>query len=136
MPIIYSLVARQQNVLCEYTEGSGNFMTYARAVLRDVDERNHPTDTRNVFTVDGHNFFYYTFDGLIYLCMCDESFQSNVAYAMLMETKDEFLSRYGQKGKTAIAFSMKGFESQLKTLMIKYDSMKIDTKITQVFRFF
>ncbi|OQS07104.1 vesicle-associated membrane protein [Thraustotheca clavata] len=132
MPIIYTLIARQQNVLCEYTEGTGNFMTYARAVLRDVDERNHPTNSRNVFTVDGHNFFYYTFDGLIYVCMCDELFQSDVAYAMLIETKNEFLSKYGQKGKTAIAYSMKSFDMSLKNLMLKYDNIKIDTKMTQV----
>ncbi|OQS01034.1 vesicle-associated membrane protein [Achlya hypogyna] len=132
MPIIYALVARAQNVLCEYTEGTGNFMTYSRAILRDVDERNHPTDTRNVFSVDGHNFFYYTYDGLIYVCMCDELFQSNVAYAMLLETKNEFLAKYGQKGKTAIAYAMRSFDTHLKALMLKYDSVKIDTKLTQV----
>ena len=132
MPIIYALIARQQNVLCEFTEGTGNFMTIARAVLRDVDEGNHTTETRNVFTIEGHNFFFFIFDELIYLCMCDDFIRANVAFAMLDETKTEFLAKYGQRGKTAIAYAMKDFDVHLKALMEKYEHVKIDSPLTQV----
>ncbi|EQC38674.1 hypothetical protein SDRG_04370 [Saprolegnia diclina VS20] len=132
MPVIYALVARAQNVLAECTEGTGNFITYSRAILRDVDDHKYPPETRNSVAVDGHVFYYYLSDSLIYVCMCDERFQSSVAYALLTEIKHEFLSNYGNKGKTANAYAMKGFETHLKGLMTKYDNVKIDTKLTQV----
>ncbi|RHY04763.1 hypothetical protein DYB25_000667 [Aphanomyces astaci] len=123
------MIARDLAVLCEYTEEPVDTepAKFAHAVLRDIVDKAHPTETRNVFTMGKRVYYYYLFDGLTYICMCDETFQREAAYAMLEETKNEFLSRSGHRSKTP-----KDFAPHLHAIMTKYENVKIRTKIDVV----
>eukprot|EP01147_Barroeca_monosierra_P000390 gene390-3736_t len=60
MSIIYSLVARDNQILAEYTESSGNFTTVTQSILDKVPAKNQKCT--------------YVYDSIIYLCMTEESF--------------------------------------------------------------
>uniref|UniRef100_K3XBK8 V-SNARE coiled-coil homology domain-containing protein n=1 Tax=Globisporangium ultimum (strain ATCC 200006 / CBS 805.95 / DAOM BR144) TaxID=431595 RepID=K3XBK8_GLOUD len=137
MSVVYALIARQQSVLCEYTDKSGNFPTVTRVVLKQLAQQQGSADvtpgaTKSVFPYNEFNFFFLREDGLTYMCMAEEQVQTNVAFAMLAELKDAFVAHYGEQGKTAIAFGMMPFASTLEALMKKYDNYKIDTPLSQI----
>ncbi|DAZ94911.1 TPA: hypothetical protein N0F65_003081 [Lagenidium giganteum] len=137
MSLVYALVARQQNVLCEYADqsSSGNFPTITRAVLKHLAEQEaagSAIQPRSVSPYNEFNFFFLNDKGLTYLCMAEETVQANVAFMMLVELKDAFVAKYGDKGKTAIAYAMAAFSSEIGTLVKKYDNYRVDTPLTQV----
>ncbi|CAK4149186.1 unnamed protein product [Aphanomyces euteiches] len=129
MPISHVVIARDLAVLCEYTEEpiDSEPIKFSHAVLRDIFEKRHPTETRNVFVMGQRVYYYYVCDGLTFMCMCCELFQREAAYAMLEETKNEFMARSMHKSKTP-----KDFVPQLKALVAKYEHIKIRTKIDVV----
>lgn len=134
MSIVYALIARQQSVLCEYTDKSGNFPTVTRVVLKHIAQQSADAaaESRSVFPYNEFNFFFLHDDGLTYMCMAEEPVQTNVAFAMLAELKAAFVEHYGERGKTAIAFGMMPFAPTLESLMKKYDNFKIETPLAQV----
>ncbi|RLN47603.1 hypothetical protein BBJ28_00005599 [Nothophytophthora sp. Chile5] len=135
MSIVYTLVARQQNVLCEHTDKSGNFPTVTRAVLKHLAQ-NQPNAsspaTKSVFPYNEFNFFFLHDDGLTFMCMAEERVHANVAFMMLAETQAAFLARYKQQGQTALAYAMASFNTTLDSLMKKYDNYKMETPMSQV----
>ena len=136
MSVIYTLIARQQHVLCEYTEAGGNFPTVTRSVLRSLAQQQQDATTtsatRSVFPYQEHNFYFLSERGLTYLCMADAAVPSNVAFALLAEMQAKFVHQYGDQAQTAIAFAMTAFNAELHTLMKKYDNLKLDTPMAQV----
>ncbi|RLN06028.1 hypothetical protein BBJ28_00004484 [Nothophytophthora sp. Chile5] len=135
MSIVYTLVARQQNVLCEHTDKSGNFPTVTRAVLKHLaqDQPNASSPaTKSVFPYNEFNFFFLHDDGLTFMCMAEERVHANVAFMMLAETQTAFLTRYKQQGQTALAYAMASFSTTLDSLMKKYDNYKMETPMSQV----
>lgn len=123
MSIVYALVAREQTVLCEYTEAGGNFPTITRVVLRKIARNETPiTANRCTFAYDNHRFHFLLHEGLIYLCMTDPEIKTSVIFAMLEEMKKEFLMKYGDQGRTSIAYAMSDFSKVLKVLVQKYEN--------------
>lgn len=123
MSIVYALVARQQTVLCEFTEAGGNFPTITRVVLRKISRNEtSPTANRCTFAYDNHRFHFLLHDELIYLCMTDADIKTNIIFSMLEDMKKEFLKQYGDRGQTAIAYAMSNFSHTLKTLIEKYEN--------------
>lgn len=130
MSIVYALVSREQQVLCEYTERTGNFPTVTRVVLQQIAQR---TEARGVERYDdAFNFFFLTHDTLTFVCLAESQVHVDVALMMLKEVQTEFLRQYEEQAKTAIAFSLSAFSSTLASLMKKYDNYKIDTRLAQV----
>lgn len=140
MSVVYALIARQQSVLCEFTDKSGNFPTVTRVVLKHLAQQQgadsgstaSPGATKSVFPYNEFNFFFLHEEGLTYMCMAEEQVQTNVAFAMLTELRDAFVEHYGEQGKTALAFGMMPFAPTLAALMKKYDNYKIETPLSQV----
>ncbi|TYZ58952.1 hypothetical protein PybrP1_001812 [[Pythium] brassicae (nom. inval.)] len=135
MSVVYALIARQQSVLCEYTDKSGNFPTVTRVVLKHIAAQQlsgEVPESKSVFPYNDYNFFFLHDDGLTYMCMAEERVQTNVAFALLAELKTAFVAQYGAQGKTAIAFGMMPFAPTLEGVMKKYDNFKIETPLTQV----
>lgn len=135
MSIVYALIARQQSVLCEYTDKSGNFPTVTRVMLKHIAAQQLTGETpesKSVFPYNDFNFFFLHDDGLAYMCMAEERVQTNVAFSLLVELKTAFVAQYGAQGKSAIAFGMMPFVPTLEGLMKKYDNFKIETPLTQV----
>lgn len=132
MSVVYALIARQQSVLCEYTDKSGNFPTVTRVVLKHIAQQSSVAATKSVFPYNEFNFFFLHDDGITYMCMAEEQVQTNVAFMLLAELQAAFVDHYGEQGKTAIAFGMMPFAPTLESLMKKYDNFKIDTPLAQV----
>lgn len=123
MPIIYSLIARDQLILAEYTSTSGNFQAVTRRILEKIP----PKDCKMSYVYDRfdyifcklllisllhwsgpdrHIFHIMLVDGLTYLCMADEEFGRRVPFTFLEDIKNRFSATYGDKGKTALAYAM------------------------------
>lgn len=133
MSIVYTLIAREQVVLCEHTEAGGNFPTITRVVLRKI-ARNETSATSNrcTFAYDNHRFHFLLHDDLIYLSMTDNEIKTSVVFAMLDEIKNVFLRQYGDRGKTAIAYAMSGFSPEVKALVAKYENSKAGDQFDEV----
>ncbi|KAH7474792.1 hypothetical protein PRIC1_013076 [Phytophthora ramorum] len=135
MSIVYTLVARQQSVLCEYTDQSGNFPTVTRAVLKNLAQHEPSASaaaSKSVFPYNEFNFFFLHDDGITYMCMAEERVHANVAFMMLAELQTLFLAKYKQQAQTALAYAMAPFNPTLDTLMKKYDNYKLETPMSQV----
>eukprot|EP00635_Sarcinochrysidales_sp_CCMP3193_P008396 CAMPEP_0118895282 /NCGR_PEP_ID=MMETSP1166-20130328/3698_1 /TAXON_ID=1104430 /ORGANISM="Chrysoreinhardia sp, Strain CCMP3193" /LENGTH=221 /DNA_ID=CAMNT_0006834285 /DNA_START=152 /DNA_END=817 /DNA_ORIENTATION=- len=102
MTILYALVARGSTVLAEYTFTSGNFPTITRVLLGKIPE----ADGKMSYVYDQYVFHYIVENKLTFLCMADESFKRRVPFAFLDDVKNRFFATYGDRGQTAIAFSM------------------------------
>ncbi|KAG6611322.1 Vesicle-associated membrane protein [Phytophthora cinnamomi] len=135
MSIVYTLVARQQSVLCEHTDQSGNFPTVTRAVLKHLAQHEPSASapaSKSVFPYNEFNFFFLYDDGITYMCMAEERVHANVAFMMLAEVQTMFLAKYKQQAQTALAYAMTPFNSTLDSLMKKYDNYKLETPMSQV----
>ncbi|KDO19185.1 hypothetical protein SPRG_14796 [Saprolegnia parasitica CBS 223.65] len=102
MPIVYALIARGKTVLAEYTASSGNFPTVTRVLLAKIPL----DDSKMSYVYDKHVFHYVVKDGITYLCMADNDFKRRVPFQFLDDLKARFLTTYGDRGRTAIAFAM------------------------------
>lgn len=137
MSIVYALVARNQHVLCEHTEKTGNFPTVTRAVLKHLSDHESAniasaTTVKSVFPYNDFNFFFLHDDGLTYMCMAEDKVAASVAFMMLTDVKTAFLGQYKTQAHTALAYAMAAFSSTLDTLMKKYDNYKVETPLSQV----
>jgi vesicle-associated membrane protein 7 len=66
-------------------------------------------------------FHYEVFDGLTFLCLTDEAFGRTMPFLFLEDVKKRFLSEFGNKWKTAIAFSAQTeFGRVLKQLGVRF----------------
>ncbi|GMF47388.1 unnamed protein product [Phytophthora fragariaefolia] len=135
MSIVYTLVARQQSVLCEHTDQSGNFPTVTRAVLKHLAQHEpnaSASASKSVFPYNEFNFFFLHDDGITYMCMAEERVHANVAFMMLGEVQTMFLAKDKLQAQTALAYAMSSFNPTLDSLMKKYDNYKIETPMSQV----
>jgi len=129
MPILYSLVARDQTVLAEYATASGNFISVTRLILEKVTS----TDTRKSYAYDRHVFHYMVKDGLTFLCMADEAFQRRIAFAFLEDIRNRFMANYSSSARRAMAFGMnEEFARVLSTQMNFYSNDPAADKISEV----
>mmetsp|Transcript_5082 Transcript_5082/g.7171 ORF Transcript_5082/g.7171 Transcript_5082/m.7171 type:complete len:180 (-) Transcript_5082:459-998(-) len=58
------------------------------------------------YVYDQYVFHYIVENKITFLCMADESFKRRVPFAFLDDVKNRFFATYGDRGQTAIAFSM------------------------------
>lgn len=131
MPIIYSLVSRTTAVLAEFTSPglSGNFSTVTRVLLTKIPK----TDEKLSYIYDKYVFHYVVSSGLTYLCMADQQLPRSVAFEFLDDIRNRFISTYGERAKTAIAFAFNAdFQRVLQTQMDHYNAPRADDKVTRV----
>jgi len=129
--IVYALIAREDQVLCEYTAATGNFSQYIRLLLPKISG----ADERKSFMAkeEGYAFHYEVKDGLTYLCLADLKFDRMPCFRYLTNIRQRFLSTYGERWKTAIAFSFNAdFRTQLQKQMIVANSDVGNSKIDQI----
>jgi len=118
MPIIYSLVARGTVVLAEHTDSQGNFITVTQRILEKIPSE----DAMMSYIYDKYIFHYIVEGGLIYLCMADESFGRRIPFSFLDNIKNRFISSYGDRGKTAVAYGMNADFSRVLQIQMNYFS--------------
>jgi len=135
--IIYALVARGQNVLAEYTERQGNFEQVTRRLLNKIDVSKN-TSMSYVYPKEAYAFHYLVDDGIIYLCMADESFGRRVPFQFLYDMKQRFKSSFEGQAKTAVAYAFNAdFQGVIRRLIEKANNPKseyrnTDSKITEI----
>jgi vesicle-associated membrane protein 7 len=121
-PIFHALIARGTTVLAEYTPRTGNFPTVTRTVLTRLGAR----DTKASYAYDGCIFNVLIDDGIVYMCLTDESDKHRrIAFAYLEDVKTKFRADYGERVHSAIAFSMNSeFQRYLHSRMDHFNDEK------------
>ena len=78
MSLIYTVVARENLMLVEYTPFSGNFVLTAQQILKMC------SPTRKYIKYSANNYiFYVLYLDLIYMVMCDVKYSERIAFAYL-----------------------------------------------------
>eukprot|EP01083_Nonionella_stella_P002562 7355_1 len=114
--IIYALVSRGSDVLAEHTERTGNFEQVTRQLLKQIP----PEDKSMSYSYEKcHYMFHYVVaDGITYLCLTDEGLSRIVAFRFLEDVKNRFVDTFGDRAKTAIAYSFNpDFQGVIRRLM-------------------
>eukprot|EP00730_Choanoeca_flexa_P008320 TRINITY_DN12475_c0_g9_i2.p1 TRINITY_DN12475_c0_g9~~TRINITY_DN12475_c0_g9_i2.p1 ORF type:complete len:253 (+),score=47.67 TRINITY_DN12475_c0_g9_i2:41-760(+) len=99
MALIYSLVARGNTILAEYTDSSGNFTTVTQNILDKIPSR----DQKCTYVYDQYLFHYIREEGIVYLCLADEGFGRRIPFAFLAQISKDF-SPYKNGAHKAIAY--------------------------------
>jgi len=82
---------------------------------------------------ESHYFHYLVDDGIVFLCMAEESFGRRIPFTFLDDVKNRFKSTYGNRGKTALAFAMQAdFSRIIQNLMEYYSNDANADKINRV----
>mmetsp|Transcript_1653 Transcript_1653/g.2314 ORF Transcript_1653/g.2314 Transcript_1653/m.2314 type:complete len:221 (+) Transcript_1653:38-700(+) len=122
--LIYSLVAKAGNsvVLAEHTTANGNFIMVSRIILQKIPPEHE--GRKMSFAYDTHVFHYMVEDGIIYLCMTDDSFPRRIAFAFLNDIRSNFTGTYPPEVvQSAMAFQFnEGFSRTLSERMEYYSS--------------
>jgi len=114
--IIYTLVSRGSDVLAEHTERTGNFEQVTRQLLKRIPAENKIMSY--VYPKEKFVFHYIVEDGITYLCMADEAFGRMVPFRFLDDIKEKFIDTFGDRAKTAIAYSFNpDFQKVIRRLM-------------------
>ena len=102
--VVYALIARRRDVLCEYTDGniSGNFPTVTRVLLQKLPV----ADGRACYIYDESQFSYIVDEGITFLCMASQSFKARLSFSFLEDVKERWRARFGAVENTALAFSL------------------------------
>lgn len=118
MSLIYTVVAREEVLLTEFTPFSGNFVLTAQQILK----RCSPSRKYGKFSASNY-IFYVLYEDLIYMVMADAKYSERIAFAYLDNIRKIFLSRYPLD--SARRMSMYGavdFASTLRGNMELYNS--------------
>jgi len=132
MPLLYSLVSRDVNVLAEYqVDGvTGNFSTISRVLLRKISPG---VEEKRSFQHEQSAFHYIQSDSIIYMVMADKDVRPSRAFAFLDQVKSRFTAQYGQRAHTAIAFSFNAdFSRILKAEMERFNEVSADDKFNAI----
>ncbi|KAG0343861.1 Vesicle-associated membrane protein, partial [Podila humilis] len=131
MSIIYALVARGTIILAEYTSSSGNFTTVTEAILEKIPDQN----SKLSYVYDRYLFHYICEDGLIYMCMADDSFGRRIPFAFLQDIKERFLSDYSREralSSNIVPFGMNEFSKTIAKQMEYFSTNPNADRIKQV----
>ena len=129
MSLLYSVVARGQVVLAEFTDASGNFPTVTRLLLGKIDE----SESKRMSLLQGeHQFHYLVHDGITFLCLTDalgksEPGKLRLAFSFLDSVRAAFFTAHGERAHSAIAFELnESFAPVLRSQMEGFNSGKAD----------
>lgn len=113
--IIYSLVARGNTVLAEFSTASGNFSQVTHAILGKIPNG----DSKLSYAYDGFLFHIVVASEITYLSMCEEKFERRVAYAFLAEIRSQFDKSFSQIARNAHAYELnRAFSKVLREQMV------------------
>jgi len=112
MPIIYTLIARPPSsplIDSTHPAHTGNFATIAQKILANIPKAQQEDGQKVTFVFEGHTFNFRAERGLMFMCMCDESFGRSRPFQFLKDIIDTyFLMFSGEEtvleGATARSF--------------------------------
>ena len=103
--LLFSLVSRGAVVLAEQGSDKTEAARAAPRVARRIIEKLSASNNRVTYSQDSHLYHILCENGIIYLCMADESFGRRVPFAFLEDIKQRFSSQYGATVSTALAYA-------------------------------
>ncbi|KAH0471081.1 hypothetical protein IEQ34_000804 [Dendrobium chrysotoxum] len=103
MAILYAVVARGTVVLAEFAAVTGNTGAIARRILERLPPE---SDSRLCFSQDRYIFHVLKADGLIFLCMANDTFGRRIPFAYLEDIHMRFMKNYGRVAHSALAYAM------------------------------
>ncbi|PKU64709.1 vesicle-associated membrane protein 714 [Dendrobium catenatum] len=103
MAILYAVVARGTVVLAEFAAVTGNTGAIARRILERLPPE---SDSRLCFSQDRYIFHVLKADGLIFLCMANDTFGRRIPFAYLEDIHMRFMKNYGRIAHSALAYAM------------------------------
>lgn len=128
--ILYSLIARDVNVLAEQTASgvAGNFAAITRVLLKKIPVGE---DGKMNYVYDQYLFYYQVKNGLTVLCMTEKDSQCSkvTAFGFLTAAEAEFLKIYSGRWQKASAYVYNNdFKSVLGRLMVEHSIAVRDSK--------
>ncbi|WIA34390.1 hypothetical protein OEZ86_012726 [Tetradesmus obliquus] len=115
MPLIYSAVARlgtPVSVLAEYAIFAGNWTSVTKDYLSKS-----ANGGRFSYTVDGYVMSFLAEEGYCYVVVTDEAAGRTIPNAFLDRVKDDFFTKYAEKGKAVKEMGLSSFGKRLKEMM-------------------
>ncbi|KAK9509477.1 hypothetical protein O3M35_006787 [Rhynocoris fuscipes] len=129
MPILYSVIARGTIVLASYATCPGNFAEVTQQILAKIS----PEDGKLTLSHNSYLFHYICENGIIYLCITDDVFERARAFMFLSNIKRKFISMFGTRANTAIAYAMNNeFSPILRTQIKQFTETKEFDSISKV----
>eukprot|EP00252_Welwitschia_mirabilis_P014917 TRINITY_DN32983_c0_g1_i1.p1 TRINITY_DN32983_c0_g1~~TRINITY_DN32983_c0_g1_i1.p1 ORF type:complete len:224 (-),score=36.07 TRINITY_DN32983_c0_g1_i1:181-852(-) len=122
MAILYALVGRGTIVLAEFSAVSGNAGAVARRIIEKLSSQPEDGGDRLCFSQDRHIFHILRADGLIFLCMANDTFGRRVPFAYLEDIHMRFMKTYGRIAHIALAYAMNDEFSRVLHQQMEYFS--------------
>lgn len=107
--IMYAMVGRcpecvLAEVVSRYTGSADlNPSMVARKILKTIEGQQN---TKMSYVYSKHFFHYMLSNGLVYLCMAEESFSRRNCFMFLQDASKRFESTFGERGLVAGAYDM------------------------------
>jgi len=98
MPIIASLIARGNVVLCEYCPSGTNFPSISRRLLEQIPST---PDSKKSYSYESYNFHYLVENKITYICMTDQAMGYRIPYSFLFDLSSRFRTNFGDRINTA-----------------------------------
>ncbi|XP_051134064.1 vesicle-associated membrane protein 714 [Andrographis paniculata] len=105
MAILYGVVARGTTVLSEFSAVTGNTGAVVRRILEKLSETDSP-ESRLCFSQDRFIFHILRADGLVFLCMANDTFGRRIPFSYLEDIQMRFMKNYGRVAAYAPAYAM------------------------------
>lgn len=116
--MIYTVIARQEVMLCDYTSFSGNFVLTTQEILkRSSSERKYVKYAAN-------NYVFYLLNiDITYLVMCDHTYSERIAFSYLEKIQQLFSASIpSKKALNGGMYSCMEFSHVLKENMELYST--------------
>ncbi|KNC53195.1 synaptobrevin [Thecamonas trahens ATCC 50062] len=129
--IIYALVARGTNVLCEHAVRSGNFTSVTPLILGKLDASRNEKRT---YVYSSMHFHYVTHNGLVFLAMAEADTPRRIPFAFLADVISRFEAQFDAGvARRAIAYSLdSAFKPTLSSRIDYYNHDPSADKISAV----
>lgn len=105
MAILYGLVARGTTVLAEFSAVTGNAGAVVRRILEKISET-ESAESRLCFSQDRYIFHILVSDGIIFLCMANDTFGRRMPFSYLEDIHMRFMKNYGRVAPYSPAYAM------------------------------
>ena len=121
MQIIYGIIAKDSNPLCEYSEYKGSISSVCIKAIAMCKEN------QGVLTYEGYNMFYENKSNLIFMLMCEKGYPEETAFKCIENIVNEFQTTFTSSSEydNVPQYSLnKQFQQKLRMYMEKYNDPK------------
>jgi len=98
MTIFYSVVARGPNIIVEFHDRDGNFLSITKSLLEKIP----PFDSKRSLTFEKYNFHYKVSRGTTYLCLAESDFGMRIPFQFLEDIQIRFEKSVGYQELDAL----------------------------------